>query len=427
MILTATQAERRFILLSGLQWLPVGLVAPVLVLLLRSRGLDLPVIGALFALYSTVVIALELPTGGVADVLGRRRSLVVSRLLSVGGLIGMAVATDVPAFGTAILVLGAARALQSGPLEAWYVDAVHSADPGAEVQRGISRGWALEALGLAAGAVTGGLLPQLVSGLPADGLIAPFSVPFLLASALTAAGLAAVLVLMREPPRHRARPSAGRIVRDVPHTIAAGLRLASGDRTIVLVLGATLAFGFALAALEIVAPVQFAQLLGSEESASAAFGVLITLAFLGSAVGSAIAPRMAALLNSASRTAALVTALIAVSFVGLAMGAPFVVAAALYVGIYLLAGISGPLRNDILHLRVDAAQRATLLSVRSLLRQLGGLAGSLSIPLLVAVTFGIGWLAAAGVVLAGAALLALLPSRVPRIAAAPAGEGTIGP
>jgi MFS family permease len=425
--LSAAQAERRFVLLSGLQWLPVGLVAPVLVLLLRARGFDLPVIGTMFALYSAVVIVLELPTGGVADVLGRRRTLLVSRLLSVCGLALMAVAADIAVIAVAIVVLATSRALQSGPLEAWYVDAVHAADPEAEVQRGISRGWAVEAVGLAIGAITGGFLPQLFSGLPQNGLLVPFSVPFILASLLTLAGLLAVIALMPEPPRVGARPSVGRLVRDVPATVAAGLRLAGRDRTIVLVLGATLAFGFALSALEIVAPVQFAHLLGSEESASAVFGVLVTLAFLGSAGGSAVAPRSAGLVGSASRTAALATGLIALFFLGLAVGPPFVAVAVLYVGIYLLAGISGPLGNDLLHLRVNADQRATLLSVRSLIQQLGGLAGSLLIPALAAVSFGLGWLVAGGLVFAGAALLLILPRQVPRIAAAPVTASEVEP
>ena len=85
-MLTARQAEWRYVVLSGLQWLPVGLVIPVLVLLLRARGIELPVIGALFAVYTIVVIVLELPTGSLADVLGRRRTLVLSRILYIASL-----------------------------------------------------------------------------------------------------------------------------------------------------------------------------------------------------------------------------------------------------------------------------------------------------------------------------------------------------
>jgi MFS family permease len=412
-VLTARQAERRYIALSGLQWLPIGLVAPVLVLLLRARGLDLPVIGALFAVYTVVVILLELPTGSFADVLGRRRTLVISRILSVVSLAGMAIATDVFQFAAVMAIAGTARALQSGPLEAWYVDSVRAADPEADVRHGISRAWAVEAAALAIGAIVGGLLPSLVNGLPPDGLLIPLSIPWLAAAVLQGLGLIAVLLLMVEPPNGAHAPI-GRIVRDVPSTVANGIRLAGGDRTIRLVLGATAAFGFALSALETVAPVQFATLLGGEDKASGAYGVLVTLAFFGTSLGSAAAPRAAAAVGSGPRTAALVSALMAVALGGMATGASFLVVAALYVAFYLFAGLAGPLNNETLHQRVEADQRATLLSVVSLAQMSGGLASNLLIPAIAAISFGLGWVVAGTVVLAGAILLAMLPRTIPR-------------
>ena len=412
-VLTPSQAEWRYIALSGLQWLPIGLVAPVLVLLLRARGLELPVIGAIFAVYTIVVIVLELPTGSFADVLGRRRTLMLSRVLSVLSLAGMAIATDAIQFGAVMALAGIARALQSGPLEAWYVDTVRAADPEADVRRGISRAWAVEAAALATGAIIGGLLPTLANDLPAGGLLIPLSIPWLAAAVLQGLGLIAVVLLMVEPPNSVHAP-VSRIVRDVPTTVASGLRLAGGDRTIRLVLGATAAFGFALSALETVAPVQFASLLGGEERASGAYGVLVTLAFFGTSIGSAGAPRAAARIGSGPRTAALVTALMAVALGGMATGASFLVVAALYVAFYLFAGLAGPLNNETLHQRVEADQRATLLSVVSLAQMSGGLVSNLLVPAIAAVSFGLGWAVAGVVVLAGAVLLALLPRTVPR-------------
>ena len=411
--LTQQQAERRYIALSGLQWLPIGLVVPVLVLLLRARGLELPVIGGLFAVYTLVVILLELPTGSLADVLGRRRTLAVSRVLSVTALVGMAIATDVVQFGVVMALSGVARALQSGPLEAWYVDAVRAVDPEADVRRGISRAWAVEAAALAIGATTGGLIPTFVTGLPADGVLVPLSMPYLAAAVLQGAGLLAVLLLMVDPP-NEVRAPVGRIFRDVPTAVAAGIRLATGDRTVRLVLGAGAAFGFAIAALETVAPVQFAALLGGEERASGAYGVLVTLAFFGTSLGSAAAPRAAALVGSGPRTAALVTFLMALALGGMATGATFLLVASLYVTFYLFAGLAGPLNNETLHQRVESNQRATLLSVVSLTQMLGGLASNLVVPAIAAVSFGLGWAASAAVVLAGGILLAMLPRIVPR-------------
>jgi MFS family permease len=412
-VLNPRQAERRYVLLSGMQWLPVGLVVPVLVLLLRARGLDLPVIGALFAVYTVVVILLELPTGSLADVLGRRRTLAVSRVLSIASMVALAVATDVVQFGIAMAIAGVARALQSGPLEAWYVDAVRAADPDADVRHGISRAWAVEAAALAVGAISGGLIPSFVTGLPPDGVLIPLSIPYLVAAALHVVGLVAVFVLMVDPP-NAVRAPVGRIVRDVPATVVAGLRLASGDRTIRLVLGAVAAVGFAISALETVAPVQFATLLGGEDQASGAYGVLVTFAFFGTSIGSAAAPRAAFAFASGPRTAALVTGLMAAALGGMATGATFVLVAVLYVAFYLFAGVAGPLNNETLHQRVDAGQRATLLSVVSLAQMSGGLVSNLLVPGIAAISFGLGWATSAVVVLAGAALLAMLPRTVTR-------------
>ncbi len=417
--LTAAQAERRYLLLSGLQWLPTGLVIPIMVLLFQARGVELPVVGAIFALYSVVVIALELPTGSLADVLGRRRTLLVSRVLAVISLVAMAVAQDAVGFGIAMVVNGVSRSLQSGPLEAWYVDAVHAADPDAEVQRGISRGWAVEAVAIAIGAVTGGLIPGLIGPAVLPAGLTALSVPYLGAAALTGVGLVAVAALMREPARTDRRPALRDVVRDVPATIQGGVRLAGRDRTIRLVLGAVLAFGFALSALEVLSPLQFAALLGGEEEASAAYGILVTLAFLGTAGGSALAPRVAQLVRSAPRAAALTTGLIALALGGMALGSSFVVVAAMYVLVYVFAGVAGPLKNDTLHQRVDASQRATLLSVVSLGQMLGGLIGSLVTPILAVNGFGLAWLVAAAVVLVGAGLLSRLPARVERVAREP--------
>ena len=79
--MTPTGAARRFVLLAGLRWLPTGLVVPVMVLLAASRGLTPSQIALVFTLQGAVVVVLELPTGGLADALGRRAVLVAGGLL----------------------------------------------------------------------------------------------------------------------------------------------------------------------------------------------------------------------------------------------------------------------------------------------------------------------------------------------------------
>ena len=83
MTLDQRSADRRFLVLTALRWLPVGLLAPIFVLIPLSRGLSLTEIGLVFAIQGLVVLALELPTGGLSDALGRRPVLLLASVVAI--------------------------------------------------------------------------------------------------------------------------------------------------------------------------------------------------------------------------------------------------------------------------------------------------------------------------------------------------------
>ena len=62
-----------FSLNQTLHWFIIGLIIPVMALLQLEKGLNLFQIGITAAIYGGTVIALELPTGGLADAIGRKR------------------------------------------------------------------------------------------------------------------------------------------------------------------------------------------------------------------------------------------------------------------------------------------------------------------------------------------------------------------
>src|SRR5215211_1791232 len=147
---------RRFVVLRALRWLPVGLVLPFLVITPEARGLSLGAIGVVFAVHSAVAIALEVPSGALADLAGRRRVLLGGAALTAISLLIFAAAQSVPAFMASAGLLAAGRALISGSLEAWYVDSLRLLDPSAPLTRGLSRGTAAEGIAMALGALVGG-------------------------------------------------------------------------------------------------------------------------------------------------------------------------------------------------------------------------------------------------------------------------------
>jgi hypothetical protein len=407
---TVRSATRRLVGLTALRWLPVGLTTPITVLLAQARGLSLAEIGLLFTVHGVVVTALELPTGGLADVLGRRPVVIAGAVLHMASVLLYATATGFSGFLAGVLLLGVGRALASGPVEAWYVDTVHRIEPAADVAPGLAKLGAADGGSLAVGAIVGGLLPALLGGAGAGAL----ALPYLGAAVCDLIFIAAVARLLTEdrPPREgsvRTALAAG--ARAVPGTVTGAVRMSVTDGPMRLVLLLTAVGGIGLVACELLGPVRFATLAGGRDDGAAVFGVVLAVSFATAAVGAMVAPALRRLLRGSTRVtcAALFTlgavalALVAVPEVLLVVGTAF----ALY---YLAHGSAGPLLSAVLHTRVTAAHRATAVSAMSLAQALGGIAGNLAVPHVVAgLDTGAGFVVVGGVVLLGGLACLRLP------------------
>nr|WP_202461587.1 MFS transporter [Streptomyces sp. SID8374] len=411
-------ARRRFATVSFLFWLPIGMSIATGVLLFTDRGMGLAAIAGFFAVHSLTAAAMELPTGGLSDVIGRRTVLATAGLLNCTAftLFGLAGAAWAITLGMALM--GCARALSSGPAEAWYVDTVHAhAGPGADIRTGLARGSSATSAALALGTLLGGAVPWLlglgtgVGEWPADatgGLVIPLSVPALLGALVEIVFVLYVLSALPEPPRPPATLRG--VVGGVPAAIGAGLRLGARDALIRRILLTASAAGAALAAVELLTPGRAAALTGAAESGALLFAGLACAGFLCSAIGSQLAPLAARSTRSSERAVLAGGGVVALglTLLGVTTGAtsPLATAAAVtgYGLVYLGLGVAGPNTNDLLHRRVDASGRATALSVQSLALQLvaagaGLTAGALPLGPLP-------WLLAAAVVLAVALLWA---------------------
>lgn len=407
--MTARSALRRYLLVCFLAWLPAGLMLPSMVLLMAERGLTLAEIGLVFTVFSLVTVCLELPTGGLADVVGRRVVLAVSAGFTVAALTLMAVSTTFWTFLLTGVLKGVARALSSGPATAWYVDTLHDLEgPGADLKPGLARGGALESVALCVGVLAGGFVPLVA---PAR-LVFPLAVPPML-GALAAAVLLVVVVLALPEPSH-ARMSPGEMLRavpaTVPATVAGSVRLSAGHALLRRLLVFYLASGMVLTAVELLTPGRLARLAGTAELGSAAYAVVAALGFAGSAAGSALAPRAARLAGGSARGAASGVVLAALSVgalaatAGLGGAAGLASAGAAYVAMFVGISVTFVLCLEMTHNAVPAAQRTTVSSAGSLAQQAGGAVSNLGFGMLAAQAGTAGaWALAA--VLAGASAL----------------------
>jgi len=412
--LSLTQVRDRFWVLAGLRWLPVGLLLPVMMLLPLQRGLTVAQLGAALATQGIVVLLLELPTGGLADALGRRPVILASAVFAIVALGLVAVAQTPLAFAVAFGVMGVFRALDSGPLNAWFVDAVHASPASAEnvaesraatVARGLSGAGVVCGAGIAAGALVAG---GVVAWAP-TGAARALDLVVYVAIGTTVGQLVAAALLVRED-RPRERGAFVSSVLGTPRTIRAGVLLLRRSRVLAALVAVELFWGFGMVAFETLMPVRAAELVGGPDAAAALLGPVTAAGWGVAALGAAL---VAPLLRLGSiRTVSLVLRLVqGVTVVGMGLVGGVVGLVAAYLLTYAVHESSGVLYETLLHEQVDNDHRATVLSLASMV---GQPSASLGLVVLGAVATGASTgtaMVVGGVVLALAAPLFLVRER----------------
>jgi MFS family permease len=414
--LTTEALTRRFILLRALRWLPVGLVLPFLVITPEARGLSLGAIGAVFAVHSAVAITLEVPSGALADMVGRRRVLLAGASLTAVSLLVFAVAQAIAAFMLSVGLLAAGRALISGSLEAWYVDSLRLLDPAAPLSRGLSRGTAAEGIAMALGALVAGGLVTIAG--PRDGgdaALSGYGVAALAGALAAVAYLAAVAALVDEghTRTHASAPGAS-IRRRAAVTFATAREEFAGSAVVRVVVVTGVALGMSFTAVELLWQPRLADLLSEADSHGVVFGGLAAAAMLAVALGAGLSERLNRRLGvRLGYLLGLAFGAVCIALLG-APGSP-----ASFAFVYLLAylgmGLAEPMHYELLNDAVGPTARATLISAEALAAQGGALVANLGVGALASARGAASAWALAGTLLSLTTLAVALPLfRAPR-------------
>lgn len=413
----AISVRPAYYLVSSLNWFGTVLPMAVLVLLAQARGISLAEVGLFMGLYSIVVAVLEVPSGALADAMGRKRAYLLGGALNVVARGMFLFAFDLWLFVGFAVVLGAARAMSSGALEAWFIDALQAEDENVDLQPALAAAGSFQLVGLALGTLAGGALPLLFAALPAEGVITPLSVPLLasiVVQVVMLAGTALMIVERRDPERERpgtvrdaVRPGAVlALMRQAARAVAAAPRLR-------LLLAADFVVGATLAASENLWQPFFAVMLpGANASELAAgggtlaLGVILGGSFAMGIVGNLLATRLARALG---KRQALVAAIFQVAqgaaFVLLAVFGGILAATALLWGTYLARAGWGSPHATLYNREVTSDKRSVMLSVQSLAGFGGAFVGSVAFGALAeASSIGTVWMVSGAVVAASSLL-----------------------
>ena len=354
----------RYLTLLALRWFATGLVIPVSALLPLERGLTLGELGVAMAAQGVVVLLLEVPSGALTDAWGRRPVLLASVVAAAAAYALVLVADSVATFALAWAVTGMFRALDSGPLEAWFVDAEHARGAAHEVPSGLAKAGSVVSAAIATGSLATAALLALSPWSTGVTLALPYGIAI---GVVMVQGAAAALLMDPAPPR---AASTGAVwtaaLRGGVATIARpGLRGLAVAMMVVAV---------GVVALETFMPVRLAELSGDRAEAAAQMGVVAAAAWGLASVGSAVVSRVLRRRSPRAVAVGLVTieglGLLAMS---LAAG-PVLLVAGFWLG-YLVHTGFGSTYNALVHARVDDAHRGTALSVTSM-AFLGSAAGA---------------------------------------------------
>jgi predicted MFS family arabinose efflux permease len=374
--LPAAAVRRRFLVLTLLRWLPTGFLLPLTAVFMQQRGLSLAEIGLVSATSSVVVLGLELPTGGLADALGHRRVLLAAcaiDLVSVGLFL---TAHALPAFLAAWVLQGVFRALDSGPLEAWFVTTSLRADEHASVERGLAAAGVAVGAGISLGALTGAALATWAPG----GAATALALPVVAAIALRAADLGAVAIWVHELTPERAGVSTA--VADVPSVIRSGVALLRRSRALTALVVVELLWGAGMVAVELFTGPRLEELLGRASEAVGILGVLTAVGWSVVAAGSAATPWLVARLGSPARAgAALRLAQGGAVAIAAVAGGPVGLVTA-YLGFSLVHGAANAVHYGMVHRLVGDEERVTVLSLNSLSARIGSAAAALGFGVL---------------------------------------------
>ncbi|MFY1694394.1 MULTISPECIES: MFS transporter [unclassified Solwaraspora] len=422
--LTVRQIHRRYLVLHSLRWAPTGLLIPVTVLLMLERGLALPQIGLVVAAQGFAVLLLELPTGGLADAIGRKPVLIGAALANLASLTLLVIADSFGVFVAALLLQGVYRALESGPLESWYVDATLAADPDARYEDGLGHGGVVAGLTIAAGALTSGVLVAIGPVGPVSALTGPVVV----AGALQVVGLLGLAMLLVEVRPAAGASTLGASVRQVPAVVLGALRLLRRSRILLALIAVELFWGFGMISFETLMPVRLAEVAGDADRAAALLGPVGAVAWLASAGGAALVPALSRRLG-APVTAAAFRILQGATVVAMALLAGPVGVIAAYLACYAVHGASNPVHLGLLHRQVDGPHRTSVVSLNSMVAQpAGALGGVVLLGVAGAASVSLAMLVGAAVLAAAAPLylVARRPRPVPDPGARPVPTPTAG-
>ncbi|MGH7568548.1 MAG: MFS transporter [Gemmatimonadales bacterium] len=370
---------RTYFAITGLFNLAMSLIWGIDTLFKMGAGLDIMQVMLTNAAFTFGMMVFEIPTGVVADTVGRRVSLLLCLgTLFVTTLLYVAIAWQGwgfwPFMGVSVF-LGLGYTFYTGAVDAWLVDALKATGYTEPLEPVFARGQMVFGAAMLLGTISGGLLGQV-----------NLSLPYVVRAAVVVPLFALAWLAMPEPGYTPRALQLKRVPAEMRRVFVEGMRYGLSHPVVRPVMLASLVnmsfmiFGFYSWQR------YFLDLLGRD--LVWVNGLIAALLALSLIAGNALVPPVTRLVRT--RTGVLIFSAIVQALTAMACGALGLGAAGggpsgtpvrfyIVVGLYLVYGIAlglaSPVKQGYLNVHIPSAQRATIISLDSFFANLGGVAG----------------------------------------------------
>lgn len=325
------------------------LIMPIVALFYNENGLDDFDIFLLQAIYSVSVAIMEIPSGYMADVVGRKKTLILGSIMGTLGYLIYSVSNSFSGFLAAEIILGIGGSFISGADSAMLFDSLAATKRQHRYLQFEGRITSLGNFAETAAAVFGGLIAALLS----------YRAVYISQAMIAALAVPAALLLI-EPPRdvHIARPGLQHILSVCKSSILTNKKLSSA-----IFLSSTT--GIATLCMAWCSQIYFVANGFTEVSitplwVSLNLTVAIVAAFASSAIK--ILGKKVSLL--------LIIFYLPATYIFLGW-LPLIPALACLFLFYAVRGYATPVVKDLINQNCSSSTRATVLSIRSLVIRLG--------------------------------------------------------
>jgi len=359
----ARRVQRVYLILLLGNTLAASFIWGINTLFLLDAGLSNFEAFAANAFFTVGMVVFEIPTGVVADTVGRKASYLLGTitLAASTALYWLLWVWSAPFvwWAVASVLLGLGFTFFSGAVEAWLVDALTSTGYTGSLEAVFGRGLVVTGIAMFVGSVLGGVVAQATD----------LGVPFVVRAVILVVMFVFAAVVMRDmgftPDRSMGPLEATRHV--LAESVEHGLRKRSVRYVI---LSAPFASGVGIYAFYALQP-YLLELYGDPSAYSIA-GLAAAVLSLAQVAGGVLAPRLRGLFARRTTTVIGASLISIATLVLLGINTAFWLAIVLLVVWGFVFAVAGPVRQAYLNDMIPSKQRATVLSFDSLFGSLGG-------------------------------------------------------